>query len=444
LTGGFDVENETLAKAAGAVRTWESAAKLGGAVISSTGDIATQYVTRRFNGLPAAKVLTDYIGSLKPSSASDRAHAARQLFIAERATRTMGAFSRMTSETMSGEIPARLSDAVMQLSYLSKWTDDGRRLFNHQVWASITDRAGQSWGTLNPRFRAMFERYGLGENDWNTIRSTPLEESGGAHWILPGNIPDPGLKTRIAEMVLQESEFSTITSSLRMRAAVNARLHRGSVPGEFGRSVLLFRGFPLQFFWMHGRRALQSGGPNAMKYAASLFITSTVLGALALQAKQIIAGKDPLDSTDSTFWLRAAAQGGGIGIMGDFINSAVSRSGQDFWTTQFGPVAGSIDDVRRFFSFKQKDGHTQIFTDHPGKAFRNLIQNNLPGSTLWYARLAFSREVLDQMQAQIDPDYYDSFDKMEQRAAQDNTAFWWRPGEKAPDRAPNLRNAQGK
>jgi len=441
LTGGFDIENESLAKYAGAIRTLESAAKLGGAVLSSTGDIATQYVTRRFNGLPAAKVLTDYIGSLKPSSAADRTHAARQLFVADRATRTMGAFSRWTGETMTGEIPARLSDAVMQLSYLSKWTDDGQRLFNHQVWSAITDNSSKAWGTLNSRFRGMFERYGLNESDWNTIRSTPMEESQGTKWILPDNISDPGLRTRLAEMILQEGEFSTITSSLRMRAAVNARLHRGSIPGELGRSFLLFRGFPMQMFWMHGRRALQAGGASALKYSASLFVTSTILGGLALQLKQIVAGKDPLPVEDPTFWTRAAAQGGGAGIMGDFVNSAVSRSGQGFWTTMGGPVAGSIDDMRRFFSFAKKDDGIHILSDHKGKALRNLVQNNLPGSSLWYARLAFSREVLDQMQAQIDPDYYDSFDKMERRAQQDHTAFYWKPGHTAPDRAPNLANA---
>jgi hypothetical protein len=46
LTGGFDVENEGLARFMQGVRSWESAAKLGGAVISSTGDIATQITSR--------------------------------------------------------------------------------------------------------------------------------------------------------------------------------------------------------------------------------------------------------------------------------------------------------------------------------------------------------------------------------------------------------------
>jgi hypothetical protein len=458
LSGGFDVENEGLARFMQGVRSWEGAAKLGGAVISSIGDVATQITTRRFNGLPAVKTLTDYVGSLRPSSAADRAHAARQLYIADRATRSMGAYSRWTGETMTGEIPARLSDATMQLSYLSKWTDDGHRLYNQQTWAGITDNAGQAWGTLNPRFRRMFERYGLGERDWDSIRKTPLEEDGGAQWILPKNI-DPALAQRISEMILTESDFAVPTSSLRVRSAINARLHKGSIPGEFGRTVLLFRGFPMQLFWMHGRRMLAAGPAGGLEYASTLFITSTVLGMLGYQLKQVIAGKDPVNmdpEENPRFLAQAAFQGGGLGIMGDFVNSATNRSGHDFWTTMAGPVGGTVDDIRQLLMARYKERYPgdPLLGDRSVSAadaksatarnLRRLIQNNTPGSTLWYARLAFSREVLDKLQAEIDPDYYDSFDRMEKRAAQDNTAFWWRPGKSAPGRAPKLSNAAGR
>jgi hypothetical protein len=447
LSGGFDVENEGLARFMQSARALEGAAKLGGAVISSLGDVATQYVTRRFNGLPASRVLFDYIRNLKPSSAADRAHAARQLAIAESATRSMGAYSRWTGETMNGEIPARLNDAVMQLSYLTKWTDDGHRLFNRQVWASITDNANKQWSSLNPRFRAMFDRYGFGEDDWNLIRSTPLEESDGAKWILPDNISDPSMKTRIAEMILQESEFAIPTQSLRVRAAINARFHKGSIPGEVGRSVLQFRGFPMQLFWMHGRRMLAQGGLGRLEYAANLFIASTVMGALALELKAIVDGKDPESVNQRsdvsllgmgtahnvpTFWARAAAQGGGLGIMGDFINSAVSRSGTDFWTTNAGPLASSVSDVINFAQSKNK-----------GRALRRVIQNNMPGSTLWYTRLLFSREVLDRLQNELDPEHYSSFSRMQQFARQHGTNYWWRPGQTTPDRPPNVANATG-
>jgi hypothetical protein len=447
LTGGFDIENEGLARFMQGVRATESAAKLGGAIISSTGDIATQITARRFNGLPAMKTLTDYVGALRPSSAADREHAARQLFIADRAIRTMGAYSRWTGETMTGEIPARLSDAVMSLSYLAKWTDDGHRLFNHQVWAAISDSRNQAWGTLNRRFRGMFERYGLTEGDWDTIRSTPLAEDGGAKWILPDNIPDPTLKTRLAEMILTESEFAVPTSSLRIRSAINARFHKGSVPGEVGRSILQFRGFPLQLFWMHGRRMLNSGVRDGLEYGATLFVASTVMGALAYQLKQIVAGRDPasMDPRENpAFFAKAAFQGGGLGIMGDFINSATSRSGTSSLATQLGPTASTIDDLLGFVAVRRDSGGTlHVGPSSKGKALRQLIQNNLPGSSLWYTRLAFSREVLDKLQAELDPEYYQSFDRMEKRAQQDHSAYYWRPGQAVPDRSPNLANAAG-
>jgi hypothetical protein len=53
------------------IRAWESASKLGSAFLSSLGDVATQYVTRRFNGLPAMRVAADYsAASSRPRSRS--------------------------------------------------------------------------------------------------------------------------------------------------------------------------------------------------------------------------------------------------------------------------------------------------------------------------------------------------------------------------------------
>jgi hypothetical protein len=449
LSGGPLIENRKLATIGSGIRAWQSAAKLGGAVISSLSDIATQIVTRRFNGLPAVRVIADTVGQLRPSSKADREHAARQLFVAERTIRTMSSFHRMSQEAMTGEIPARLSDMVMQLSYLGKWTDDGHKLFNHQVWAGITDNRNLSWdslkkkGTLfNPthRFRRMLERYGLGEQDWDTIRSAPLTESGGAHWILPESLPQH-LSQRLSELILAESNMAVPTSSLRVNAAMNARLHKGSAVGELGRAVLQFKGFPIQLFYMHGRRALASGAGGALEYAATLYIASTLMGAVSLQLKQVIGGKDPLDMTDPQFWIKASFQGGGLGIVGDFVNAATSRLGKDFWTTMLGPQAGAIDDIRQVGTAGYQD-YTKGTHKTPD-ALRRLIQNNLPGSTLWYAKLAVQRTIMDQLQAEIDPDYYDSFDRMEKRARQDGTQYYWRPGQRAPDRAPDLANATG-
>lgn len=435
LTGGFEVEHPKLARAMSSIRAWESASKLGSAVISSLGDVATQYVTRRFNGLPSMRVAADYLGSLKPTSAADRAHAARQRFIAESAIRTMGAYNRWTGEAMTGEIPARLSNAVMHLSLLDKWTDEGRRLFNRQVWAAITDNSPKSWDTLGKttmdrRFRRMLTRYGLGEGDWDALRSTPLQEDGGAHWILPDNVVDQNLARRVAEMALQETEMAIPSSSLRIRAAVDANLRKGSIPGEMFRSVMQFRGYPLQLFWSHGRRALEEGGWGAFKYAATLFTTATVMGALAYQLSRVVAGQDaanmdPRENPD--FIAQAIFKGGGLGIFGDLVQHINSKDWRDFLAQNAGPVYSAIQDV----------GNVALSKNH-GKALSQAIKNNTPGSTIWYTKLAFQREIIDQMQAMMDPEYRKSGQRMEKSALQHGTGYWWRPFHGAPDRAPQL------
>jgi hypothetical protein len=79
-----------------------------------------------------------------------------------------------------------------------------------------------------------------------------------------------------------------------------------------------------------------------------------------------------------------------------------------------------------------------IFNKNHGKALAQLIRNNTPGSTIWYAKLAFQREIIDQMQSMIDPQYRKSGARMEQSARQHGTRYWWRPFHGAPDRAPEM------
>jgi hypothetical protein len=373
LTGGFDVENEGLARFMQGVRSWEArqAGRGGHLVDRRRGDpdhgAALQRPSR-------GRVVGDYIGSLKPSSAADRAHAARQLFIADRAIRTMGAYSRWTGETMTGEIPARLSDAVMSLSYLSKWTDDGHRLFNHQVWAAITDNAATVMGHAQSALPAMFERYGLGESDWNTIRSTPAREDGGAKWILPKNIPTRAEPAHCRDDP-DRSEFAVPTGARSASARQSTPApQRAAFPASSGARFCCSAASRCSCSGCTGAGCLRPEG-RGLEYAATLFISSTVMGMLAYQLKQIVAGKDPVNMDpheNPAFLAKAAFQGGGLGIMGDFINSATSRSGQSALREQ--PAwarsqarSTTFSQLRSSSSDRRRDVH--VGPNNPGKAF---------------------------------------------------------------------------
>jgi hypothetical protein len=426
--------DNTLKTVFGAVRSWQSASKLGGAAITAVTDVGFQHVTRRFNGIPAANALVGYAKMLKPGSAKDHALARRLWIVSMEASQMMSAHSRWTGEAMTGELASRLATGVMRVTGLGAWTEAGRFAFGHEFWSHITDQSTNKWSSINTPFRRQLERYGFNESDWDQIRSTPLEEANGAHWLLPENIGNRQLAERLAEMIATETDYAVPQASVRVTAATNKALTRGTWAGEIGRSMLLFKSFPITVMLMHGKRMIEEEGAyNKLKYAAALGISTTLMGAVSLQLHMLLAGKDPQDmdpQNNPAFWGKAMAQGGGIGIMGDFINSATSRFDSDIYSTLAGPMAGDIVQAQHVFSR----------TNH-AKELQKLIVANTPGSSIWYTRLAFQREMLDQLSKMHDPDYYSSFGKMEQRAQQDHTNYWWRPGEQAPDRAPDAANA---
>ena len=62
-----------------------------------------------------------------------------------------------------------------------------------------------------------------------------------------------------------------------------------------------------------------------------------------------------------------------------------------------------------------------------------------PGRSLWHTRLAMERLIFDELEAVIDPRAANSFRKIEQGARRDyGQKFFWRPGTRAPQRAPDL------
>lgn len=441
-----ETADTTLASVGQAVRSFEVAAKLGSAVLSAISDIGFQHVTAKFNGLSAARIVANYGRMLSPASSVDRQLAQRLWMVNETATRMAAAQSRYSSEVVTGEIMSRVAEGVMRASGLNAWTQAGRWAFGMEYWSHITSEAPRNWDNISAPFRRQLERYGFNEANWDTIRATPLEETDAGSWLLPDNIVDKTLAEKLAMMIAIETDYAVPTASLRISAQVNSALKRGTVIGEIGRSMLLFKSFPLTVMWMHGRRMVENGGYEALKYAARLGITTTLMGALALQLRNIADGKDFRDMDpreDSTFWVKAFAQGGGAGVLGDFVGQQTNRFDQKLAEWIAGPAFASAQEAKNLIKARYQERYGEEAgspeaRSKTAKALRRFVQGNTPGSSIWYLKLLFQREVLDQIQAEIDPDYWESFDRMEQRAQQDGTEYYWRPGQRMPNRAPSI------
>jgi len=172
-------------------------------------------------------------------------------------------------------------------------------------------------------------------------------------------------------------------------------------------------------------------GNRAMNNA--LFYLSHILaGAAIVQARQGLQGKDPIDMSNPKFWWQAATQGGGLGYYGDLIGGTVAAADRSVIGKFSGPVGGLVDDTAKFASALAQGKPGAI-----GKGIE-LVKHITPGSNLWFSRLATDRLIFDQIHRAIDPTYAEGFARREQRMIKEyGQRYWFRPGETAPDRAPN-------
>jgi hypothetical protein len=444
-------ESERLALGFGTVRSIETSAKLGAAILSALPtDPAFGAVTRRFNGLPAWKMFGGYLKHLNPLSDVDRRFAVRSGLIAEEWAKMTAAQHRILSEELTGNIASRLAEGTLRVTGLAAYTQAGRWAFGMEFLGHLTDQVGKRFGELDPKLARAMERHGIGADTWDIIRRSPLEVHKGVGWIMPAQIEDQLAGDRLLQMIQTETDYAVPVADLRTRAMMNSFAPKGTWIGELGRSALLFKTFGITLLMTHGRRMLEQSPGNLAKYAAAFFIMSTLGGAAAMELKSISKGQDPRPVPGrkdplikhAEFWGASALQGGGLGIWGDFLGSTENRFGGGPGETAAGPLVSSIANFggAGFSAVRAGLGDKKA---HPGRDLVKAFRQEAPGNSIWWGRVAFNRLVADQLQEQLDPDYRKSWRAMQRRAKQQGQDFWWEPGETSPKRAPKVGNSLG-
>lgn len=425
-------ENRALALGFSSLRSFQTAAKLGSATLSAVTDLGFQMSARHYNGLPAATIMGDYLKLLRPGSVEDQRLAVRMGLIAEEWSNHVASQQRYLTEELTGEVSRRLAEGVLKASGLNRWTQAGRWAFGMQFVNTITGEAGKSFDALDPAFRAMLERNGIASDGWDIIRATTPRRERGQDWIFPQDIADARVRDRLMETILTEMDMAVPVASLKTRALINSVAPRGTWHGEILKSAFLFKSFGISVMLDQMHRIMQQSAGNAARYAGGLIIGTTLLGGLALQLKALAGGQDPRDASKPEFWGAAALQGGGFGIFGDFLQSQTNRFDGGFAQTLAGPL---VQDAQGLVDIAK--------TKRPAWQAVRQLRQSLPGGSLWYLKLGMDRLVTDQIQQEIDPNYRAAWRRMEKRASEQGTRYWWAPGETAPERAPDLGNALG-
>jgi hypothetical protein len=452
------------AKIGATLRGWQSMARLGGALISSTTDLAGYAAELRyaqgknlFSG-----VLDGIVGLTQGRATGERADILT----------SMGVFH----ESMAGAISARFDNPDLvggkmaagmrhffRLNGLTWWTDTLRDAAALQHSSYIATQSGKNLADINPELRRLFGLYGIDEGKWDIIRLSKVVADG-KEYIAPDGlktIPRSMLENYITSvgrtvndaavqnlrddlaqtmrvMFVDRAHFAVLEPGARTRAFMTRGTKPGTVPGEFLRYIGQFKSFSIAMTQMvlgreiYGRGYDSLGqylrkGKGDMVGLAAMRGMYGALGYAAMSIKDLIKGREPRDLVDKETGMpsvktigAALAQGGGLGLYGDFLFGEYSRFGRSFTSSSVGPVLGNLDTLTDLWT-RMRNGD-----DLAATSFKALLDNT-PFLNLYWLRPLLDYSILFNIQESLNPGF---LRRTEQRIERDNNQqFLIKPSE---------------
>ena len=446
-------------------RNLQVAGKLGSAIISSFSDIPTYWIALRINRIPA---IWHPFSLLSSFSKQDREFAARAGILADVVTSNLG---RWYEDNIGNGLTAVLADATIRLSLLDAWTNAIRRAFALN-FMSATGKLikSKNWAELDQYDRFRMEQHGITESDWRLLRLGVPEEYKGCAMLTRRSVESISEETLTASgftigqrdealskylsMIQDESFMASLEPDLATRTSASRGAQRGTLSGEFWRSLMLFKSFPFAMITRHfsrgraiynavssGTQSRLMGAAAASAYGATVITATTVFGALSLQAANLLAGRDLQDPTQARFWGNAMMKGGGLGVFGDMLYNGVfgeNRYGSPNVISFLGPIAGSAFDTWDVAMAMLDRSLYDKDTKWEQKALR-LVRGNTPFMNVWYAKMALDHAVFNDLNEMLSPGYLRRQRQKSMRSY--GQGYWWRQDRMLPDRRPRFANA---
>jgi len=432
--------HNAVAQTLGTVRHGLVAAQLGSAAISAISDPVFAKMTHAYNGIPAVKMAQQILKQLNPASDADRAWAAHMGLVADAWTHRATASARFAGEVDPNAVGQKASEAVIRASGLAQWTQAHRNAFGLDFQWHLANQVDKPLAKVEDKFQAMLRRYGVTDEIWEVARKAPLEERNGTRYFRPENIQQiEGIQPRMADeysakildAINTEMDFANPMPDARVRAIMTFGGHqRGTAAGEISRLTMMYKGFAISVLTTHIMRGITRGwnGKFDLMYMPKLLVGLTIMGGLAIQLKDISKGKEPRDMNNPEFLIAAMMQGGGTGILGDFIYSGVSgqsRHGHNILTTLAGPGGGLLVDTVELGLSNTGELLSGEETNF-GRELGNYMKRYAPGSSLWYTRLITERMIFDEFQEWADPKAKANWRRLESRYKKEHGAkYWW-------------------
>lgn len=443
------VYDHRLANTAATIRNINVASKLGGAVITAISDLVTQRVTRKFLDMPNSDFVK-LVGEIGGEVGKlNRAEAVRMHILLDDQTRVLRETAGNNAAFDATMWSSHLADRALAVTGLTQFTELEKRGFAKSFFADMGDHASLSYQKLPEAKRRLLQRNDISPVEWEQMRQSPSKpHPDSAPFLLPSDVQRTAgelAARKYAAMMYNERPYAVLEPTLEARSMLTLGTARGTWTGEFVRSAMQFKSFGATMVLLHGRRIMEEFaregmlGSNVIRYGANLFLVGTLVGAVIVQLKDIIAGRDPRPMDNANFWFQAALQGGGFGIYGDFMQSSGNRFGQGLAATMAGPTLGQIENLSNMTIGNIKDAWNGKNT-HLGSDFTKFVQGTTPFASTFYAKKILEGVFFDELEKRLNPHAYEAFRRRIDKRSKDYNGqqFYWAPGERGPSRAPNL------
>ncbi|VVE77381.1 hypothetical protein [Pandoraea sputorum] len=444
--------NAMAAKVASNYRALQSMAKLGGMILSQFNDIAVYGSEAKYQG-------RGYLSGMAESVAGLGANLKKQerLDLLSSIGVALESMVGDISRTGSFEEPGMMSKLQRQFFRLNLgqwWTEHQRAAASLGMAHHMALQSAKGFEHLSPDYQRVLSLYNIGAKEWDVIRSSTQKNVDGRAYITPDLVEkvsddvvgkylaDGGRRAEAPDIARTRSEiadnlmtyindrttFAQLEPDAKTRAMLLQGTQSGTWLGEFMRFLMQFKSFTGAYMQkimgreLYGRgfegdgihRAIFAGNGEFLGLAQVIAL-STVAGYGSMVAKDLLKGRTPRVPGDdpmenAKLMMAAMVQGGGMGIMGDFLFGEANRFGGGMASSLLGPGIGSVLDVTDLWQ-KLKEGD-----DVKAQAFRTLI-NNTPFLNLFYARMALDYLVFYRMQEMMNPGY---LSRMESRVKHDN------------------------
>jgi len=458
------VADEALAAKFDTLRNWMISSRMGSAVIGSISDEGTMALTARMNNLPVMQMWRNELTAMNLANQAELRQARRAGLAWESAIAGM---NRWGQDNLGPTLSAKLASSTIKLSGLAAITDVRKRAFGITMMDAIgkMTREKDSLAALDQHDNRILLSKGITDEHWAVWKAAEPEAWNGTNStvLTPASIyrvPDEAiahlgdpvaLRRDAAQMLVgavdEEINMAVITPGLEDRYQLGGSIQRGTWKGELARSVVLFKSFPWAMISRHWARGFaQDTAAGKAAYMATFVGLTSIMGAVALEVNELLAGKDPrnVDPTKPggiKNGIAAMLKGGGLGLYGDFLFGEATQHQQTGPVAALlGPVAGLVESTMGLTQGNLIK-HAQGKKTNAAADAVNFVKSNTPFANLWYAKAALDHMIFQRLQEEFNPGY--GARTMQRAQQQFGQQYYWQPGTPAPQRAPQLGRAVG-